>query len=88
MAVTRSGDSIVLTAANDAVTGKLCIQAMQLEHTAAANAVIQNTAGGQIGSLRTTTSVLRDFIEFPKGYIANGIKVSTLTGGTVTIFLR
>lgn len=87
MAVTRNGNTIVMTAAADAVTGKLKIQGAALEHTAAANAVIQNTASGPIFTLRTTTTVLRDWVEFPKGCITDGIKASALSAGTLYIFL-
>ena len=88
MAVTYVDNTIVMTADNDALALKCELIGMQLEHTAAANAIIQDTAGHAIGTLRTTTSVLRDHQEWPKGIVVNGLVVETLSAGTVTFFLK
>ena len=87
MAVTRNPRTIILGAANDAVTGKMKIQGMALDHTAAASATIQDTANKVIATLRTTTTILRDWVEFPRGMTVDGVKASTLSAGTVYIFL-
>lgn len=87
MAVTRNPHTIILGAANDAVTGKMKIQGMALDHTAAANATIQDSGNKVIATLRTTTTVLRDWVEFPRGMTVDGVKASTLSAGTVYIFL-
>jgi hypothetical protein len=88
MAVTRYGNVIEMTAASDALTGKFELIAAQLEHTAAANAIIQNTATRPQLRLRTTTTVLRDWIDFPGGFIVDGLLASTLSAGTLTFYLK
>ena len=87
MAVTNNGLTIKMTAANDTVTGKVKIQGAALDHTAAANAVIQDANGKELFTLRTSATVLRDWVEFPRGVIANGLKVTTLSAGAVTFYL-
>lgn len=87
MAVSRKGNVITMTAAADAVTGKFMIAAAVLDHTVAANAVVQNTASEAMFTLRTTASILRDSMTWPEGIIVDGIKASTLSAGTLYIYL-
>lgn len=88
MAVTRYDNVIEMTAAADALAGKFDIIAVQLEGAAAANAIVQNTATRAQFRLRTTTTVLRDWIEFPGGIVVNGLLAQTLSGGTLTFYLK
>jgi hypothetical protein len=86
MAVTNRGNRIIMTAAADAVTGKLAIQSIVLDHTAAANAVLQDTASVEIARLRVTTSELTKQIKFSPCLIVDGIKASTLSAGQITVY--
>ena len=88
MAVTRYGNVIEMTAAADALTGKFELIAAQLEGSAAANAIVQNTATRPMLRLRTTTTILRDWIEFPGGLIVDGLIAQTLSAGTLTFYVR
>lgn len=87
MAVTNNGNRVILTAANDAVTGKHFIQSIVLDHTAAANAVIQDTASKEIGRLHVTTTVLTMPLYFDPPLEVEGFKASTLSAGRITIYL-
>lgn len=87
MAVTRDGQIIKMTAADDAVTGRIKIQAIILDHTAAVAAAVVNTAGNHIVALRTTSSKLTEEIVFPCPIISEGVKASALSGGTLTVVL-
>lgn len=79
MAVTRKGQIIKLGAASDAVTGKMRIQAITLEHSAAANVVLVDTANQPVAQLRVAANDLFDEIFYPNGIIVDGIKVSAMT---------
>ena len=86
MAVTNKGNRIIMTAAADAVTGKIAIQSIVLDHTAAASAVIQNTASEEVARMRNTTTVLTQALYFNPCLIVDGVKASTLSAGTITIY--
>jgi acetylornithine/succinyldiaminopimelate/putrescine aminotransferase len=88
MAITRSssGQVIKMTAADDAITGKLAIQGIELEHTAAANATIEETAGTPIVMLRTGAAG-DDKISFSPPLIVNGAKAKALSAGQLYIYL-
>lgn len=86
MAVTNKGNRIIMTAANDAVTGKMAIQSIVLDHTAAANAILQNTASEEVARLRVTTTKLTNQLTFDPCLIVDGIKASTLSAGQLTIY--
>lgn len=86
MAVTRNDNTVEFGAVDDAITGRVKIQAAQLDHTAAANATLVDTAGHILFTLRSTTSKLNDFVAFPDGIWAEGVKVSVLSAGNVRIF--
>jgi hypothetical protein len=88
MAVTNNGNRIVLGAAADAVTGRMKIQAIVLDHTAAITCVLQDTASKEIASFRTTATELSKQLTFPCGLWVEGIKASTLSAGQVTIYLE
>lgn len=79
MAVTRKGQVIKLGAANDEVTGRLKIQAIVLEHSAAAAATLVDTAGVAVGHIRVAANDLFDELVFPCPVIVDGIKASALT---------
>ncbi len=87
MAVTRKAQIIIMTAAADAVAGEMMIQGISLDHSAAANMVLQNTAGIEIARIHTTTTELTKEIMFPKGLIVEGILAQTLSAGVLTIYL-
>jgi uncharacterized protein with FMN-binding domain len=87
MAVTNNGNRVIMTAAADAVTGKLKLRAAILDHTAAANCVLQDTGSRQIASFRTTASALTVQIVFPENFQVDGIMASTLSAGAVTLIL-
>ncbi len=87
MAVSNYGNRIILTALNDAVTGPLKIQAISLDHTAAANCAIQDTASHEIARLHVTTTMLTTWIQFKPPISVNGVKASALTAGQVTVYL-
>lgn len=88
MAVTNNGNRIILAAAADAITERVHIQAILLDHSAAVNCVLQDTASKEIITLRNTTSELSKMVYFPCGLVALGVKASTLSGGKVTLFLK
>jgi hypothetical protein len=79
MAVTRKGQIIKLGATNDAVAENLKIQAIVLEHSAAAAATLVDTAGVAVAHIRVAANDLFDELVFPCGIIVNGIKASALT---------
>lgn len=87
MAVTNNGNRVILATANDAVTGKHFIQAISLDHTAAANCVIQDTDSKEIARLHVTTTMLTCWIQFKPALAVNGFKASTLSAGQVTVYL-
>jgi hypothetical protein len=87
MAVTRKAQVIIMTAAADAVAGEMMLQGISLDHSAAANMVLQNTAGIEIARIHTTTTELTKEIMFPKGLIVEGILAQTLSAGVLTIYL-
>lgn len=86
MAVSNYTNRIILGAADDAVTGPLKIQAIALDHTAAANCVIQDTASHEIARLHVTTTMLTTWIQFKPPLSVDGIKASTLSAGQVTVY--
>ena len=86
MAVTNKGNRLIMTAAADAVTGKMGIQMIVLDHTAAANCVLQNTASEEIARMRVTTTMLTKELRFDPYLIVDGIKASTLSAGQLTIY--
>lgn len=86
MAVTNNGNRIKFGAAADAVTGRHKIQAILLDHTAAANCVIKDTGDKEIITMRNTTGTLSEVVYFPCGLWVDGIKVTTLSAGAVTVF--
>ena len=87
MAVTNGGNRIILGAVNDAITDRVCIQAIILDHTAAITCVLKDTAGVQIVSVRTTATELSKEFWFPNGLWVLGVKATTLSAGTVTLIL-
>lgn len=87
MAVTRKAQTITLTAANDAVTGKMMIQSITMDHTDAASFVLQDTKSVEIARGHITTTVLTLQLVYPKGLIVDGIKASTLSAGQLAIHL-
>lgn len=87
MAVTNNGNRIKFGSVNDAVTGSLVLQAILYDHTAAGSCVIQDTASKEIITLRNSASVLSAWVFFPKGLKVEGLKVTTMAAGTVTIYL-
>jgi hypothetical protein len=86
MAVSNHGHIIKLTAQGDAITQIIEVQAIVLEHTAAANAVLTDGSGATI-PLRTTTSILRDEAIYPKGIVLHGLTATTLSAGAIWLFL-
>ena len=88
MAVTRSGNTIRMTAANDEVAGLIKVQAVTLEHTAAANASLGDSAGFVHDRLQVTTSKLTDQHVYPKGIFLQGVKATVLSAGTLLIHIE
>lgn len=90
MAVTRnsSGQVIKFGAAADALTGKFKIQAIVLEHSAAANAVLTETDDKPIAVIRVAANDLFDELVFPKPIVVNGIKAATLSAGNLYVYLE
>jgi hypothetical protein len=86
MAVTNKGNRISMTAAADAVTGKIGIASVCLDHTAAATLILQNTANEEVFRGRTTTTRLTEQWCFNPPLIVDGIKASTLSAGVVTMY--
>lgn len=90
MAVTRVMDVIKLGAAGDIFQGEtpLRIQAIGLDHTAAANAFVTLADGTTpIANLRLVTNELTKVIHFPFGLIVPSVKAQTLSAGTIYIYL-
>lgn len=87
MAVTRKGQVIVLGAAADAVVGKIKVQSITLDHTAAAAASLTDSADVVIAALRTTSSKLTEQLIFPCPIIVDGIKAGALSAGTLTVHI-
>lgn len=87
MAVTRKAQTITMTAASDAVTGKMRIQSITMDHTAAASFVLQDTASVEIARGHITATLLTLQLIYPKGLIVDGIKASTLSAGQLAIHL-
>jgi len=79
MAVTRKGQVIKLGAANDEVAGTLKIQAVVLEHSAAAAATLVDSANSPIAHIRVAANDLFDELVLPCPIQVNGIKASALT---------
>lgn len=79
--------TITMSAVNDTYAGKVKIQGISFDTSAAGTVTITNAAGNVICTLRSTSNILRDWIEFPRGYIANGLKLSAISSGTVYFFL-
>lgn len=88
MAVTNNGNRIILGAANDAITDRVCLQAVILDHSAATTCVLQDTASKQIVAFRNDATTLTKVIEFPFGLWVLGVKASTLGAGAVTLVLK
>lgn len=88
MGVSRSstGQAIKLGAAADAIVGKHAIQSIRLEHSAAANAVLTETAGATIAALRIGAAGA-DTISFSPPVIVDGVIAATLSAGTVYVYL-
>ena len=87
MAVTRVGQVINCTAAADAVTGMMNIQAVVLDHTAASAALVRDTAGNDVLALRATAAPFTQVVTFPLGLMVNGLVVNALSAGTIKFFL-
>jgi len=87
MAVTNNGNRIILAAGGDAVTGRHLIQAIALDHSAAANCVIQDSNSKEIAKLHVTTTMLTCCINFNPPLAVNGFKASTLSAGQVTVYM-
>jgi AAA+ superfamily predicted ATPase len=88
MAVTRKGNTIRMTAAADAVTGKFKVQAVELVHTAAATASFGDSADFVHENLATTASVLADRAMYPCGIFMDGIKAVALSAGTLVVHVE
>lgn len=88
MAVTRSGQTIRMTGANDEVTGNHKVLDIQLDHSGAANASLGDSADFIHARIQTTTSRLCDQMIFPKGLMMNGIKAVALSAGTLIIHIE
>lgn len=86
MAVTRGSGVIYFAAANDAVTDTVKIQAIVLDHTAACNAILTNTADKPLAVIRTGTGLYTE-IFFPVPIETVGIKVPTLSAGKLYVHL-
>ena len=87
MAVAKNGQVITMSAAADALTGKMKIQAISLSHSAAANAILKTTTAAEIARLQVTTSELTKELVFPSGLIVDGILAQTLSAGVLTVYL-
>jgi len=87
MAVTNNGNRFFLTAANDEVTGRLHIQAIAIDHTAAANAVVRDSADKEIITARNTTGTLTQMFNFSPPLVVDGLKLLSISAGRVMVFL-
>lgn len=88
MAVSRSGNTIRMTAAGDVVAGPVKIQSVTLEHTAAANASLGDSANFVHDRLQVTTTLLSDQHTYPCGLTLNGVKAVVLTAGALMIHIE
>ena len=79
MAISRYGQVIKFGASADAITDRVKIQAITLEHSAAANAVFTDTAGHPVATLRVAANDLMDQVVFPKGIMVDGLIATALT---------
>lgn len=87
MAVTAKNRIILFGAALDAVTGKKFIQSASLDHSAAANATLTDTAGGVITTLRVGSGLQPDRVYFNPPMEVDGIIASVLSAGVLRVYL-
>jgi len=88
MAVTRSGNTIRMTAAGDAVAGMFKVQAITLDHTGAANASFGDSANFIHDRIQSTATILADQHVYPCGLFMDGIKAVALSAGTLIIHVE
>jgi len=86
-AVAKNGQVITMSAAGDALTSKMKIQAISFSHSAAATAILNTTTVAEIARLQVTTSKLTEELVFPFGLIVDGILAQTLSAGVLTVYL-
>lgn len=87
MAVTRYKDTTIkFTAVNDQITDTVYVQGVVLEHSAAASAVL-SSGGVAVIEMRVASNDLMDQLVFPKPLRFDGLKVNTISGGNLRIFL-
>lgn len=87
MSVTEKNRIILFGSQADAVTGKKFIQAAYLDHSAAANATLTDTAGGVIVTLRVGAGLQPDRAYFNPPMEVDGIIASVLSAGVLRVFL-
>jgi len=85
MAVTRKGNTIRMTAANDEVTGEFKVMDVTLIHTTVATASLGDSADFVHENLAATAELLSPHHVFPKGLMMNGVKAVALSAGTLII---
>ena len=89
MAVTNNNWSeLIMTAAADAVTGRLKIKYIRWDQigTAADDLVVSDTAGAKKRTIKAETDALP--VEIPIDDMWDGFKVVTLDSGTVRVYLE
>lgn len=87
MAISRYKDvTIKFGAVNDEITDTVYVQAITLEHSAAANAVL-SSGGVAVAEIRIAANDLFDELVFPKPIRFAGLKATTLSAGNLRIFL-
>lgn len=87
MSVTEKNRIILFGSQADAVTGKRFIQAATLDHSAAANATLTDTAGGVIATLRVGAGLQPDRMYFDPPMEVDGIAASVLSAGVLRVYL-
>ena len=89
MAVTRAAGVIKMTAGSDAVTGRVIIHSIRWVKpgTDGDDILLSDTAGNEIWAEAAIQYVGASMI-FPAGFVANGLKLTTLDSGTLYIYLQ
>lgn len=87
MAVTYKGNMVLFGAQADAITGQKFIQAATLDHSAAANATLTDTAGTAFCTLRVGAGLAPDRMYFDPPIKVDGVIASALSAGVLRIYL-
>lgn len=88
MAVTRSQNTIRMTAASDVVAGEFRVTGFTHVHTAAATASLGDSANFVHDQTALTTTMLEARHTYPCPIKMDGVKAVALSGGTLIVHIE